>query len=83
MKLPRIFHRLLTFALSLRNFAGWFRKTLAFEPTRQHYDFHTSPDGVFITSKSSTNNYDMESGHRADQRNPELSGTARYHGQDV
>ena len=46
MKLPRIFHRLLTFALSLRNFAGWFRGTLAFEPTRQHYDFHTSPDGV-------------------------------------
>lgn len=46
MNLPIFFHGLLTFALSLNNFAKWFRGTFAFEPARQHCDFHTSPDGV-------------------------------------
>jgi hypothetical protein len=46
MKHSGIFYRLLTFASSLSNFAGSFRGTLASKPTRQHYDFHTSPDGV-------------------------------------
>jgi hypothetical protein len=46
MKRPSILHGLLTLASSLRSFKGSFRGTLASEPTGQHYEFHTSPDGV-------------------------------------